>query len=66
MIAFDNDRNGVGRSAARLLAQKLVVAGVIVRIVELPDGHDPNSYFRAGANAEDFRRLTECAEVFQP
>lgn len=66
MIAFDSDPNGAGQSAARRLAQKLVSAGVIVRIVELPDGHDPNSYFRAGANAEDFRRLTECAEVFQP
>ena len=66
VIAFDSDPNGAGRSAARLLAERLVSAGVIARIVEFPDGHDPNSYFRAGANAEDFRRLTECAEVFQP
>lgn len=66
MVAFDRDPNGAGQDAARLLAQKLVSAGVIARIIELPDGHDPNSYFRAGANAEDFRRLTECAEVFQP
>lgn len=66
MIAFDNDRNGAGQSAARLLAQRLGSAGVSVRIVEIPDGHDPNSYFHAGASAEDFRRLTERAEVFRP
>ena len=66
MIAFDSDRNGAGQSAARLLAGRLGSAGVSARIVEFPDGHDPSSYFRAGANAEDFRRLTECAEGFQP
>jgi DNA primase len=66
MIAFDSDRNAAGQSAARLLAERLRSAGVLARIVEFPDGHDPNSYFRAGANAEDFRRLTECAKDFQP
>ncbi len=66
MIAFDSDPNGAGQSAARLLAERLGSASVIARIVDLPDGHDPNSYFQAGANAQDFRRLTERAEVFQP
>jgi DNA primase len=66
VIAFDSDPNGAGQGAARLLAERLGSAGVIARIVDLPDGHDPSSYFKAGANAEDFRRLTERAEVFQP
>lgn len=66
MIAFDRDPNGAGQGAARLLVPRLVRAGVAARIIEIPDGHDPNSYFKAGATAEDFRRLTERAEVFRP
>jgi len=66
MIAFDSDRNGAGQRAARRLAQGLGGAGVIPRIIQIPDGHDPNSYFQAGASGADFRRLMARAEVFQP
>jgi DNA primase len=62
-IAFDSDPNGTGQSGARLLAQRLANAGLAVRIVELPQGQDPNSYFVSGATAEDFRRCLERAEV---
>jgi DNA primase len=61
-LAFDSDANHAGQQAARRLAQRLAAAGLIVRIAELPDGHDPSSYFVAGATAADF---TSCLEHAQ-
>jgi DNA primase len=58
-IAFDCDANRAGQQSAAALAQRLKDADQHVRIVELPDGHDPNSYFVAGATAHDF---TQCLE----
>jgi DNA primase len=49
-IAFDSDR--AGRDAASVLAQTLRNTALTVRIVELPTGHDPNSFFAAGASTE--------------
>jgi len=43
------------------LAQRLKGAGRKLSIVELPDGHDPNSYFVAGATAADFVRCLDRA-----
>jgi DNA primase len=54
MIAFDSDPNGAGQEAAFTLAHRLQHAGLTARIVELPEGHDPNSYFAAGATMADF------------
>jgi DNA primase len=62
-IAFDHDANHAGQQAAASLAQRLTSAGLIPHIVQLPDGHDPNSYFAAGATAADFRRCLEQAHV---
>jgi len=53
-IAFDQDTNQAGQQASRLLAQRLESAGLKACIVALPPGHDPNSYFMAGATAADF------------
>jgi DNA primase len=53
-IAFDSDPNGAGRDGARPLAQRLHSAGLKVRIVDLPEGQDPNSYFVSGATPADF------------
>jgi DNA primase len=53
-LVFDQDENQAGQQASRLLAQRLASAGVTVRIVELPAGDDPNSYFLAGGTATDF------------
>jgi DNA primase len=55
-LLFDQDENQAGQQASRLLAQRLAGAGVAVRIVQLPMGQDPNSYFVAGATAADFIR----------
>ena len=62
-IAFDQDSNQAGQQASRRLARRLEVAGLHTRIVPLPHGHDPNSYFLAGATAADFRA---CLEQAQP
>jgi DNA primase len=61
-IVFDQDENQAGQKAAHQLAQRLKSAGIQARIVQLPHGHDPNSYFIAGATAADF---TDCLERAQ-
>ena len=60
-IVFDADRNGSGQHAAHRLGQTLRLAGVSIRIVALPVGHDPNSFFAAGADALQFHALLEGA-----
>jgi len=61
-IAFDQDANQAGQQASRQLAQLLESTGLKVYIVPLPPGHDPNSYFAAGATASDFRACMEQAQ----
>ena len=56
-IAFDQDENQAGQNAANDLLQCLDQAGLNVRLIELPVGHDPNSYFTSGATAQDFTHL---------
>jgi len=58
-IAFDSDANAAGQRAASRLALQLHKAGLQARILRLPDGHDPNSFFVSGASATDFTRCLE-------
>jgi DNA primase len=58
-LCLDGDE--AGQNAARILRSRLRRAGVQVRRVELPDGHDPNSFFCAGALAPDFQRSLDRA-----
>jgi DNA primase len=60
-IAFDQDDNQAGQHAAVQLAERLHAVGIPAPIVHLPEGHDPNSYFLAGATAADFARLLQQA-----
>jgi DNA primase len=60
-VAFDADVNRSGQQAAHHLAHRLGCESVTVRIVELPDGHDPNSFFADGGEASQFRSLLEAA-----
>jgi DNA primase len=53
-ITFDSDSTAAGQKAARKLAQSIEKAGLTAYVVQLPEGHDPNSYFLAGASAADF------------
>jgi DNA primase len=61
-IVFDQDTNQAGQQASRQLARCLEHAGVTARIVHLPTGQDPNSYFVAGATAADFATCLEGAQ----
>jgi DNA primase len=61
-IVFDQNENQAGQKASHQLALRLESAGIEARIVQLPHGHDPNSYFVAGATAADF---TDCLERAQ-
>ncbi len=61
-IAFDDDPNQAGQLASGLLARRLKDAGLMVRIVTLPLGQDPNSYFASGATASDFLACMEQAQ----
>jgi DNA primase len=59
-IVFDQDYNQAGQKASQQLAFRLQNFGLRAHIVQLPHGHDPNSYFVAGACAADFTaRLRE-------
>lgn len=60
-LAFDSDANGSGQKAAQCLSQRLRAEGITARRVDLPDGHDPNSFFVSGGNAHEFQRLLERA-----
>lgn len=61
-IAFDQDENQAGQYAAEALRQVLAKRGLKVHLVSLPAGHDPNSYFVAGATPQDFaQRIEEAA-----
>jgi DNA primase len=61
-LAFDQDYNQAGQRAAQALAQRLHHVGLSVHIVHLPAGHDPISYFAAGATKSDFTRCLDEAE----
>lgn len=61
-IVFDQDENQAGPQAARQLAGRLEEAGLRARIVGLPPGHDPNSYFLGGATAADFTACLQRAQ----
>lgn len=60
-LAFDSDSNGSGQQAAQRLAGRLRERGLNARRVSLPDGHDPNSFFVQGSDAQQFQRLLEAA-----
>jgi len=61
-IVFDQDENHAGQQASLQLAHSLENAGVAARIVHLPPGHDPNSYFLDGATAADFAARLQGAQ----
>jgi DNA primase len=60
-LTFDVDANGSGQQASQRLAQRLCAQGITTRRVLLPEGHDPNSFFVQGGDAEQFQALLEAA-----
>jgi len=62
-LTFDADLNGSGQQAAQSLACRLGAQGSNARRVSLPDGHDPNSFFVQGGDAQQFQCLLEEARA---
>jgi DNA primase len=60
-LALDSDANGSGQRAAQCLSERLRAEGIHALCVELPDGHDPNSFFVGGGTAQDFQGLLQRA-----
>jgi DNA primase len=59
-LAFDSDANGSGQCAAHQIAQRLWAHRVEAFPVQLPDGHDPNSFFvHGGGDAHQLQTLLE-------
>ena len=58
-LTFDADGNGSGQHAAQCLSRSLRERGIPTRLVSLPEGHDPNSFFVGGGKAHEFQRLLE-------
>lgn len=52
-VTFMYDGDAAGRSAARQSARTALRAGVLPHIVELPDGQDPNDFFRGAEGPAD-------------
>lgn len=61
-LAFDADANGSGQRATQALAHRLREQGLKVGALELPQGHDPNSFFANGADARQFQALLGAAK----
>ena len=63
-VAFDSDANESGQQAAQRISACLASQGVTARRVQLPNGHDPNSFFVQGVgDAQQFQRLLEDAHA---
>jgi DNA primase len=61
-LTFDVDANGSGQQASLRLALRLRAQGIATRRVLLPAGHDPNSFFVQGGDAQQFQSLLEAAQ----
>jgi DNA primase len=62
LLAFDSDHNGSGQRSAHQNARRLWSRRVEAYPVELPAGHDPNSFFaHGGGDAHQFQALLERA-----
>ena len=56
------DGDDAGKRGAERTAQKLKALGLDIMAVELPDSHDPNSYFLDGGSVEKFDDLLKTAK----
>jgi DNA primase len=63
VLNFDQDE--AGQKAARKSLEVLLEEGVRVRIVELPEGHDPDTYVKAEGAAAYRKRLDEAPEAIE-
>jgi DNA primase len=61
-LTFDADSNGSGQQAAQALTAQLREQGLNARTILLPEGHDPNSWFVHGGDAQQFQSLLDNAK----
>jgi DNA primase len=62
-VNFDQDE--AGQRAARKSLEVLLGEGLRVRVVELPEGHDPDSYLKAEGGDAYRQRLAEAPEALE-
>jgi DNA primase len=63
VLGFDQDE--AGQKAARRSLEVLLEEGLRVRVVELPGGHDPDSFLKAEGAEAYRRRLDEAPEAVE-
>jgi DNA primase len=61
-LVFDADASGSGPRASQCLSRRLWAQGIAARRVQLPEGHDPNSFLVQGGNGSHFQSLLEVAQ----
>ena len=64
-IVLNFDQDEAGQKAARKSLEVLLEEGLRVRIVELPEGHDPDTYLKAEGAEAYGKRLDEAPEAVE-
>jgi DNA primase len=64
-VVLNFDQDEAGQKAARRSLEVLLEEGIRVRIVELPEGHDPDTYLKAEGSEAYRKRLDEAPEAVE-
>jgi DNA primase len=64
-VVLNFDQDEAGQKAARKSLEVLLEEGVRVRIVELPEGHDPDTYLKAEGALAYRQRVDEAPEAVE-
>ncbi len=64
-VVLNFDQDEAGQKAARKSLELLLEEGVRVRIVELPEGHDPDTYLKAEGALAYRQRVDEAPEAVE-
>jgi DNA primase len=64
-VVLNFDQDEAGQKAARKSLEVLLEEGLRVRIVELPEGHDPDTYLKAEGALAYRKRLDEAPEAVE-
>jgi len=64
-VALNFDQDEAGQKAARKSFEVLLDEGLRVQVVELPEGHDPDSYVKAAGGQAYRERLAEAPDAVE-
>jgi DNA primase len=64
-VVLNFDQDEAGQKAARKSLEVLLEEGIRVRVVELPEGHDPDTYLKAEGSEAYRKRLDEAPEAVE-